>query len=114
MRRRVHDMASLMRSHLLGGHGAMQSGHRRRSDAPARDVQAHAWQRRTRGAAEEGRGGRGFPSTRGTRSREVLGAGFLLSEYIHVTVIKVESEKGGPSHNGFWGVEGGSIKIGKA
>ena len=50
----VQDMGSLMRSHLLGSHGAMQGGHRKRSDAPVRDVQAHAWQQRTRGAAEEG------------------------------------------------------------
>ena len=65
----VQDMAAFMRSHLLGDHGAMQSGHRRRSDVPVRDVQAHAWQQRTRGAAEEGRracrGGRVCPKEYG-------------------------------------------------
>ena len=52
--RRVHDMRSLMHSNLLGGRGTIWNGHRKRSDAPVRDVQAHAWQQRTRGAAEEG------------------------------------------------------------
>ena len=47
MRRRVQDMASFMRSHLLGSHGAMQGSHRNRSDAPVRNVQAHAGQQRT-------------------------------------------------------------------
>ena len=57
VRRRVQDMASFMRSHLLGSYGAMQGGHRKRSDAPVRDVQAHAWQQRLRRAASrEGTG----------------------------------------------------------
>ena len=47
VRRRVQDMASFMRSHLLGSHGAMQGSHRNRSDAPVRNVQAHAGQQRT-------------------------------------------------------------------
>ena len=51
VRRRVQDMAALMRSHSLGGRGAVRNSHRKRSDAPVRNVQAHAWQQRTRGAA---------------------------------------------------------------
>ena len=38
-----------MRSQLLGGRGAVRDGHRKRRGAPVRNVQAHAWQQRTRG-----------------------------------------------------------------
>ena len=45
--RRVQDMRSLMHSNLLGGRGTFWNGHRERSDAPVRNVQAHAGQQRT-------------------------------------------------------------------
>ena len=76
-----------MRSQLLGSRGAVRNGHRERSDAPVRNAQAHAWQQRTRGAAEEGpraaEGGRVCPKEyRKTFSflhREIHTRAFFLS-----------------------------------
>ena len=47
----VQEMGSLVQSQSLGGRGAIWSSHWKRSDAPVRNVQAHAAQQRTRGAA---------------------------------------------------------------
>ena len=47
----VQDMDSLMRSNSMGGRGAVPNGHRERPDAPVCDMQAHAGQQRTDGAA---------------------------------------------------------------